>query len=125
MHLFQVLLRPGASSDPLSDSGATFVADNFSWFAALVPPLWAIVHGLWLELIIWIGAMVALGAVDLVMGSEASFWFYVLSAVWIGYEASAIRVSALKRKQFHLAGDLIASDEIFAEMEWMKREAVA
>jgi len=125
MHLFQVLLRPGASSDPLSDSGAVFVADRFSWFAALVPPLWALVYGLWVELFIWIGAMALLGVLDLVLGGEATFWFYALSAIWVGYEASTIRVAALRRKQFQSVGDLVAQNEIAAEINWIKKETVA
>ena len=123
MSLVQVLLSPGANPDPLANSGAVFVPERFSWFAALLPPLWAIVHGLWVELIIWVAAMAVLGGIDLFLGSEATFWLYVLGATWVGFEASAIRVAALERKQFQRAGELISSDEISAEMEWMKRKA--
>jgi len=123
MSLVQVLLRPGANPDPLAESGAVFVPERFVWFAALLPPLWALVHGLWIELVIWIAAMALLWGLDLFLGGETTFWLYVLGSIWIGFEASAIRVSALERKQFLRAGDLVSSDEISAEMEWMKRKA--
>lgn len=35
------------------------VADRFSWFAALFPPVFALFNGLWLLLIFWV-ALVAL-----------------------------------------------------------------
>ena len=38
--------------------GLRFVGDGFSLFALLVPPVWAIWHGLWITLVAMIGILV-------------------------------------------------------------------
>lgn len=125
MSIFQVMQRPGGAIDPLIDSGAVFIEDRFSWFATLLPPLWAVAYGLWLELFIWIAAMVALSGVAYLFGDELSFWLYVLVSLFIGYEAGAIRAKAYARKGFTPAGDIVAGGQDLAEMEWLKQRTVA
>lgn len=121
MSLYQVLQRPEGVVDPLPNSGAVFIKDRFSWLAGLLPPVWAIVHGLWLELVIWIAAMIALGAASMIIGDEAVFWLNVLVAILIGLEATNIRTAALRRKGYQPLGDIIAGAEDLAEMEFIKR----
>ena len=125
MSVFQVLQRPPGDFDPANESGAVFIEDRFSWFAALLPPVWALVHGLWIELIIWIVGMVALYGLNFLIGDEAVFYLYLLSAFFIGYEAANIRASALSRRGCTLAGDIVAGGEDLAEMEWLKQRAGA
>lgn len=120
MSLYQVLKRPQDSFDPASESGAVFIEDRFSWGAALFPPLWALFHGLWLELIVWIAAMVALVGLDMILG-DVSATLYLLGALLLGFEAANIRAAALRRKGFHPEGDLIASGEDLAELAWLQR----
>lgn len=120
MSLYQVLQHPLGVEVSSDESGARFIQERFSWSAALIPPLWAMVHGLWLELLIWITAMLLLVGVDRMLGEEVSFWLYVLCAIFIGFEAANIRASALRRKGFRLAGDIIAPSEDIAEMTWLK-----
>lgn len=125
MSLFQVLQRPGDWVDGQMDSETEIIEDKFSWGATLLPPLWIIAHGLWLELFVWLTAMILLGVASLVIGGEAIFGLYVLSAFWLGYEASSIRVGALQRQRFRLSGDMIAVDAELAEMDWIKRKGAA
>ncbi|UJQ93475.1 DUF2628 domain-containing protein [Mariluticola halotolerans] len=121
MSIFHVFYRPSGIKDPAIESGALFVEERFSWFAALLPPFWAMAHGLWVELLVWLGLMVALVAVSFGLGDEAGFWLYVLGAVLLGFEAATIRMRALIRRGYQPMGDLIATDAELAEMAWVKR----
>jgi len=121
MSIYHVLYRPLAIKDPAIESGALFIEERFSWFAALLPPLWAIAHGLWIELIIWIVLMAALVALSFGIGDEAGFWLYVLGASLLGFEAATVRLRALERRGYQPMGEMVASGEDIAEMEWVRR----
>jgi len=53
------------------DEAPAVVPDRFSWFAALLPPLYGLVHGLWLGLVLWVLAVAAIVAGGLWLGAEA------------------------------------------------------
>ena len=98
------------------------VADRFSWSAALVPPLHALAHGLWLMLALWVTKVVALGVASLWIGGEAAFWCYVLLAIWLGFAASEFhRRKAEQAGAF--AGDWIADDADAATVAYLKQRA--
>ncbi|MCF6343356.1 MAG: DUF2628 domain-containing protein [Devosiaceae bacterium] len=110
MSLFQILQKPSLSSDEIKDDDYVIIDEKFSWFAAFLPPLWLISKNLWLELVLWLSAIFVLGIISSFIGGEAVFWLYVLSAIYIGFEATNIYVRALKRKGLKASGDIIASD---------------
>ena len=107
--------------DRRRDEAPALVPDRFSWFAALLPPVFAMVHGLWLELVAFVVALavIALGATWL--GSEAGFWLYVLLAVGIGFEAGSIRRRALRRKGYIYRTERFARDADLAAVDWTRR----
>lgn len=120
MTLYSVFERP----EPTPEAPAV-VPDKFSWFAALLPPVFGLVHGLWLELI---GFVIALGAIVLLgfwLGGDAAFWLYVLLAVFIGFEAASLRRGALRRKGWNYRTELIASRDDLAQVAWLQRRDVA
>lgn len=78
------------------------VADTFSWFAAILTPIWCIVHLMWLELLAYVGVAFILGFVTFFVGEEASWWIGILVALLIGFEAESIRGRFLERKGFVL-----------------------
>jgi hypothetical protein len=104
--LYSVYARPGAVP--------VLVADRFAWLAALLPPAYAIVHGLWLALLGWVVGVVALAALAPWIGAGAAFWLYVLSAILIGFEAPALRRRKLGRRGWSWRGDMVAADEDLA-----------
>lgn len=120
MSIFQVFVHPDARLDARAPH---FIEEKFSWGAALVPPVWALVHGLWLETLIWVIGIVALGSLSFLIGDEAVSWLYLLSAVLIGFEAADIRAAALRRKGYDDEGDVIAPSDDVAEMLWLKSGA--
>ena len=65
--------------------GPAVVADRFSWFAAILPPIYAIAYGLWLELAAFVVFVLLLAVVGKIASAEAALWTYVVIAVWLGY----------------------------------------
>jgi hypothetical protein len=104
-----------------ADEAPASVPERFSWAAALVPPLYAIAHGLWIEFAVWGLALAAIVAVAPFIGGGAAFWIYVLLAILIGLEAGAIRRAHLSRDGWRHVAEIIAPAADVAEVEWLKR----
>jgi hypothetical protein len=111
--LFSVYARP--------DAAPVVVADRFSWFAALLPPFYAIVHGLWLALAGWIVGVVVLCVLSGWLGGGAAFWLYVLGAILSGLEAPTLRRRRLARRGWAWRGDVVAIDEDLALRDALSR----
>jgi hypothetical protein len=98
------------------------VADRFSWSAALLPPLHALFHRLWLLLAGWVVGTGVIVALSQFIGGEAGFWLYVLLAVLIGFEAPTFRRLRLARSGGTYQGDYFSGSEDLALVEYMKRQ---
>lgn len=118
MTLYSLFTRNAAENGPIEAPEA--VAERFSWFAFLLPPLYALVHGLWLVFLGLAVAMFALGFARSWLGGEATFWLYWLLALWFGFEAPTFRRRKLRRKGFAPAGDAIAAAEDLARIDYLK-----
>lgn len=97
------------------------VSDRFSWFAAILAPIYALVNGLWLVLVFWIALVLGLAYISRVIGGDAAGALYLLVAVFIGFEASAFRRDALLARGYIWRGDLIAQDQDLAERDFLSR----
>lgn len=102
------------------DEAPVAIAEKFSWLAALLPPVFFVRHGLWLELVAFVLAIVALDFAGSYIGSGAVFWLYVLIAAWLGFAASSIRRTALKRGGWRYRADLTAPAADTARLVWLK-----
>ena len=100
------------------------VADRFSWFAALLPPLYALTHGLWLGLLFYVLGLVALAAISIWVGTAAGFWLYVLFALLIGFEVPTLRRLKLRARGWVYRSEIIAAGEDLAQVEFLKRQAI-
>ncbi len=118
MSIFRVLQK-NIDSAEIVDNDSVLIKEAFSWFAFLLPPIWAMANNLWVELVLMIVAIIALVLASSFVGSEAGFWLYILGSFWLAYEAAAIKTKALKRKGFVENGSLIASDEEQAFVSWV------
>jgi hypothetical protein len=105
--LYSVFERP-------DDIVPVVVAEKFSWFAALLPPVYGLAHGLWLGLVLYVAALVALVSASRLIGDEAGFWLYVLFAIAIGLEASTLRRRALRHRGWTWRGDVVAAGQDLA-----------
>jgi len=57
------------------------------------------------------------------IGDEAAFWIYVALAVWIGFEAPAMRAAALRRRGWRYRTDVVAPSEDMAQVEGIRARA--
>ena len=103
--------KPGRSELPAA------VAEKFSWLAALLPPVFLIAHGLWLELVAWLLAVVALVVLSRFIGNDAVCWLYVLGAIWLGFAASGFRRHALAWRGWSHRRDRVAMSAELAQLE--------
>lgn len=103
------------------DDAPLAVADRFSWSAALLPPVHALVHGLWLMLAVWVVVTAAIAGLGLWVGGEAAFWLYVAFALGLGFEASGFR-RARAGKGGGYSGEIVAGAEDLAVVEYLKRQ---
>jgi hypothetical protein len=108
--------------DKFADPIPAVVPDRFSWLAFLLPPVFALAHGLWLELVAWVVFVVALGFAGIAIGAGAAFWIYWTVALLIGFEASALRGGALRRRGFRHRADLVASTGDIAQVQYLRSE---
>ena len=101
---------------------ASAVADRFSWFAAVLPPVYALVHGLWLMLLGWVVLAAGIAALGLYGGGRAAFWTYILCAILIGFEAGTLHRRALRHRGWQYTGDYLAAEPDLAIVEALKRK---
>ena len=105
--------KPGKANLPAA------IPEQFSWLAALLPPIFLLLHGLWLETLGWVLGVMALVVLIAFLGG-ASFWLYVLSAIWLGLSAPSLRRHALQSRGWHYRGERIAADADLAQLEAMR-----
>ena len=77
MTLYSVFERP-------DEMAPAVVPEKFSWAAAILPPAYALYHGLWLGLLLYVAAVAIIVAASLWVGGDAAFWLYVLLAALVG-----------------------------------------
>ena len=106
--------KPGRPALPAA------VPEKFSWLAALLPPVFLALHGLWLELVAFVLAFVALVLATRVVGDDATFLLYVLGAVWLGLAAPGLRRHALQWRGWSHRGERVALSAELAQLEALR-----
>ena len=101
-----------------SDTGALpqAVPEKFSWYAALLPPVHALAHQLWGQLVLFVLGIAALVLAAPYVGADAVIWLYILLAIACGFAAPGARQRALKRRGFSAAGYRFATDADLARV---------
>ena len=92
------------------------IPEKFSWTAAILPPVYLLAHGLWLELLVWTAKLVVLVYLARVIGGEAASALYLLGAIWLGFAASGLRRDALTRRGWRLRGHRVALSAELAQL---------
>ena len=110
--LFAIYDRPSAAP--------TAIPEKFSWLAFLLPPVFALVHGLWLLLVGYIVAVIALGFAATVLGGTATFGLYVLLGLWIGSAAPSLRHHGLTHRGWSHRADRVAATPDLATLSWLE-----
>jgi Protein of unknown function (DUF2628) len=115
MTTYSIFEREGPDREPVA------VAEKFSWFAALLPPVFALRHGMWVRFALYLLVVLALSAASLWIGEAAAVWLYLLFAVWIGLEAPGFQRRRLTRGGWSYRSEIIAPGADLAAVEWLKR----
>jgi hypothetical protein len=105
MHIYTVFLPSSTPSAPGAEE-AVFVRQGFSRSAFLVTPLWALRHGYWLALALWIAWLffVLLLASYANLHIGAAFALYNFGAFAFGLEADRFREAQASRNGLLLRG---------------------
>ena len=103
-----------------------FVRDGFHFWAMVFGPLWLIWKRLWLALLGWIIAIVALEIVlaRLGAGSAAIVSADVMVALLMGFEAASLQRWTLSRRNWRQLDVVVADDEEAAERRFFDRWTV-
>ncbi len=119
MAIYQILQRP--DKDGLANiDESEIIGEKFSWLGAIFTPLWLMSKNLWLEFVLWLAFIFALSAISSFIGAEATFWLYVIFAIWFGFEAPNILSKALIRRGYILQTNLLAPNYEQAVISWIK-----
>jgi hypothetical protein len=113
--LFTILTpRPGSAALPEA------VAEKFSWFAALLPPVHALVHRLWDQLALYLVGLAIIVFAERWIGADDAIWLYILLAIACGFAAPGARRRALQRRGFRSVGHRFAPDADLARLVAME-----
>ncbi len=96
------------------------IAERFDWLALLLPPVFFMRHGLWLELIGFLVFVVALVFGAGWIGANTTNWLYVIAVVWLALSAAALRRAALKRAGWRYRAELVAPNADTARLVWLR-----
>ncbi|KKB78819.1 hypothetical protein VW35_09980 [Devosia soli] len=92
------------------------VAERFSWFAALLPPVHALVHRLWGHFGLAVLALCLVMIAGRFLGAEAAFFLYALLAIGFGFAAPGAQRRALHRRGLASLGHRFAADADLARL---------
>jgi hypothetical protein len=106
--------KPGRHDLPMA------IPEKFSWFAALLPPVFLVAHGLWLELVAWLLKVMALVVLSRFIGDGAVAMLYLLVAIWVGFAAPGFRRHALQWRGWTPRGMRVAASADLAQLEALR-----
>jgi Protein of unknown function (DUF2628) len=100
-----------------------FVRDGFHFWAFVLGVVWLAWHRLWLALLGWIVAVVAIDIAMTALGSSemAVFLADVLLALLLGFEAASLQRWTLSRRNWRQLDIVVADDEESAERRFSDR----
>lgn len=120
MASYVVMEPPRGSTRATVDDGAVFIRDGFMLVAFLVPLLWFLWHRLWIEAALAFAVMVGLAALGNVAGfGAAAPVLSLLVSVYVGLEAAALRIAALRRRGWSEFGAVEAESYGDAETRYL------
>lgn len=92
------------------------VAERFSWFAAMLPPVHALLHRHWGQLALFVLGMGVIAVAARVVGGDAVIWLYILMATAFGFAAPGAEARVLRRRGLVPMGHRFAADGDLARL---------
>jgi len=106
--------KPGTGALPQA------VPEKFSWFAALLPLVHALLHRLWDQLALYLVGLAIIVFAERWIGADAAAWLYILLAIACGFAAPGARRRALLRRGYGAEGYHFASNADLARLSAME-----
>jgi len=107
--------RSGAPSRP----DTTFVRDEFSFPALIVPLVWLVWHRLWFAALMLLLVSAGIGmAGEYIAPGAAMFFAGLVVSVYVALEGPAWRLARFRRLGYSEVGAVIASNLDDAEIRW-------
>jgi hypothetical protein len=92
-------MEPAANRSTANGADAVVIRDGFSFAAFLLPPLWLLLHRLWIEAALASAALaLAVGLSKLTGLALAAPFLWLLLSLFVGLEGNALRIAALGRR---------------------------
>ena len=98
-----------------NDQPTRAVAHGFSWYGFLLSPVWALHKAGWQSFLIWLGAVFALGLLNVIAPFDG-FLPYMMLALMFGFTAREFEARHLERLGYAHVGELLADSAIEAEV---------
>lgn len=102
--------KPGKTDLPVA------IPEKFSWLAAVLPPVFLLAHGLWLETLAFVLGVVALVVISGFVGGVAGL-LYLLGALWLGFAAPSLRRQGLVWRGWVARSARVAASADLAQLE--------
>lgn len=118
MRVYTVHEMPDPPADRVDRAEALrFVREGFSWSAALFSPLWMLVKGLWLALVIYLVAafLLSVGARSVGLSQEMTAVMFLGLHILIGFEADTIERWTLARRGWQMVATITGQDAVDCE----------
>ena len=99
-----------------------FVPEKFSWTAAILGPVWMLMHRMWLVLLGYLALALAMEGGLAALGVESQ-WIslsFVALQIAIGFEAGALRRWTLERKRWTMLGAVTGRSATDAERRFFE-----
>ena len=103
------------------DQNLICLPDRFSWFAFLLPPVWALANRQWLAIL----AMVLMVVLFSFAGHYLifpAFSLYILAALWLGFEANSLIGHAYARRGWRTLDPVPSFNRLRAEQHYFQRK---
>jgi hypothetical protein len=123
MQTYTVYESPDPPADRIERAERlVFIKDGFSWFAALLAPLWLLVHRLWWPLL---GYVLIAGAFELLkQGTPLNQRWIGLAIlalnVLVGFEADSLRRWAIERRGWRALGTVTGRTALESERRFFE-----
>jgi hypothetical protein len=118
------IYEPAPATEDLSQrvDGIVFVKDGFNWPALFFPALWFLYHRLWIELLVFLAALIGMDALLSLssFGEAMSLWCSIGLSLLVGLQANDLRERALARKGFARIGMIEARNRDEAEFRFFE-----
>ena len=123
MAIFTAHAPPGVADAAAASDDILFLREGFSWMALLFAPVWAIVRGTWIVLLVWIAAVVLASLIAARFGESAGLVVYLGVALWLGLEARDLRRWHLALRGWQVVGIVAAASVHEAEERFFAKLA--